>query len=213
MYVTNTRASLASVLQVGPVTAAAMVAEHGNAILDIMDGPEAVEMLQRWVPACQRDELHSGESSLGRQMHGGRCVIVLHCISACCLVSSLCSLPEPAWAMPDAALNLSPCFGASLSPDTLSMSGCLSLRCPHMSLGPATCLCSSCWEAFLCGNMEALALTAHRCKGIGPKTAVKIKTDWDKRSGERCQLLAVWPAMSMMHLAAAGSRDSVCLVL
>ena len=32
--------------------------------------------------------------------------------------------------------------------------------------------------------MEGFAVTARRCKGIGPKTAVKIKTEWDKRSGE-----------------------------
>ena len=80
--ITTHHGSLAFALQVGPVTAAAMVAEHGNAILEIMDSPDAVDMLQRWVPACQRDELHSGERNLGTQMQWARWVILLPCFGA-----------------------------------------------------------------------------------------------------------------------------------
>ena len=47
------------------------------------------------------------------------------------------------------------------------------------------------------------ALTASRCKGIGAKTAVKIKTDWDKRSGERCWLPDLLrPGCTFLQLAA-----------
>ena len=70
-----------------------MVAEHGNAILDIMDSPDAVDMLQRWVSACPVTELHWRGGTAVRPMQWGRCAVAVHR------------------------------FGASLSADTLSMQG------------------------------------------------------------------------------------------
>ena len=93
--------SLAVALQVGPVTAAAMVAEHGNAILDIMDSPKAVDMLQRWVTGCRRDEPHWGEKQSWKAnavetLRDFCCTVLM----PACLLSLLCSLSEPAQTTP-----------------------------------------------------------------------------------------------------------------